>query len=450
MFLNKIKSLFSSESERTALVKKNIVGTFFIRGGGILISFFLVPLTIDYVSNEVYGIWVTIFSIAHWISLFDIGFGNGLRNRIAENVAVGDKAKVKQYISTTYACLTLIFVPIALILFFVCQYINWPSLLSVDAIWNEEIIRAMQIVLILFCITIIVKIQGTVLNALQLNALTSVIETAGQFLVLITIIILKSCTSGSLTILAFVISICPIISYMIAYFWMYKLKYPDFAPSFKAIKFSFAKDILNLGIKFFIIQIATVVLYGAINVIISHVSGPENVTEYNVVHKYLTVPMFLFGIIVAPLWSAYTDAFTKKDYNWMQSVHNKMFRMMILMLILLVALMLLYPIAFKIWLGSKVTIHLPMVLFVGLYIATMIWNNLYANIINGVGKIKIQLITSIICVIFNIPLALFFGYKFGAVGVVASTCLMNLLPLVCLTVQVKKILSTKAIGIWNE
>lgn len=80
----------------------------------------------------------------------------------------------------------------------------------------------------------------------------------------------------------------------------------------------------------------------------------------------------------------------------------------------------------------------------------MIWNSLHSYIINGIGKIQFQLYTSVVCTIANIPLALYFGDIWGAEGVVASTCLLNLLPLLILTIQVRKILNNKAVGIWNK
>lgn len=448
--LNKIKHLSSSNSERTALVKKNIFGSFIIRGINILISFFLVPLTIGYVTNEIYGIWITIFSIVQWIGIFDIGFGNGLRNKLAESIAKNDVDTAQKYVSTTYVCLSLIFIPLAVLVFFVVPIINWPSLLNVSVQLNNDIVRSMQILTLFVCLTLIAKTQGTVLLAMQQNALSSMFDTFGQILVLITIFILTLTTNGSLTILAIVLSTCPLFATFIGTWWVYRIKYPKLKPTLSTIKFSFAKDILNLGVQFFIIQIATLVLYGAINVLISNVANPIEVTEYNVVYKYLSIPYMIFGIIISPLWSAYTDAFTKKDYKWMVKNYNKMFKTMFSMISLLILLVAIYSLFFKLWLGAKVVIHFSMVLVVAIYIFINIWSTLHANIINGLGKIKLQLIASCLMTIINIPLALFLGHKWGAIGVILSSCILSFFPMLLFTVQVRKILYNTAKGVWNK
>jgi len=76
-----------STQDRTKRAVQNIGISLFIKGGSILISFLLIPLTLDYLNPYEYGIWLTLNSVLSWVYLFDIGLGNGLRNRLAEALA---------------------------------------------------------------------------------------------------------------------------------------------------------------------------------------------------------------------------------------------------------------------------------------------------------------------------------------------------------------------------
>ena len=113
--------IFNSDNTRTKLAIKNIIGSLFVKGGSILISLLIVPLTINYVSTEKYGIWLTLSSIIAWFSFFDIGLGNGLKNKLAHAIANEDHNLAKIYISTTYAILAIL-VAIFILVFFVFNH----------------------------------------------------------------------------------------------------------------------------------------------------------------------------------------------------------------------------------------------------------------------------------------------------------------------------------------
>ena len=443
-----IKALFRSGSERSKLIKKNIAGTFGLRGVSMLTSFVLVSMTIGYVSSQLYGVWLALASVLSWIGLLDIGFGNGLRNKLTENIALGYKEKCQQYVSTTYFCMMAIFLPVSVICVCGCGFVNWSSLLNVSPDLNDDILKTVRIVIFFTCANFILKTISTVLAALQYNALSSLLDTLGQLLVLVVISILTICTKGSLLYLALTLTLCPLIVYLIATLILFNGKYKFLCPKFSLLRKGFIRDILGLGIKFFIIQIACLVLYGTMNVIISNVSSPEYVTEYNVVYKYISIPMILLGIVLSPFWSAYTDAYTLKDFSWMKRLYSKLLKMYGFCLLGIILLAILYPIAFKLWLGDKVSIHLSMVVAVSFYVAIMSFCSLNSVVLNGTGRICIQLYGSVIMTVVNIPLALWLGKYFGALGVVMSVGGMNLIGAIPAYIQIKKILNQTAKGIW--
>ncbi|GAH31869.1 unnamed protein product, partial [marine sediment metagenome] len=83
----KIKNVLSTGHPRSIRAKKNIFASFGLKGISILISFLLVPLVLNYIDITKYGIWLTLSSIIGWFGFFDIGLGNGLRNKFAEAIA---------------------------------------------------------------------------------------------------------------------------------------------------------------------------------------------------------------------------------------------------------------------------------------------------------------------------------------------------------------------------
>lgn len=99
----KIKSFLAHGGQRTLTVKKNIIGSVAIKGCSILIQLLLVPMTLGYLTSELYGIWLTISSIILWLNFFDVGFTLGLKNKLSEALALNDLSRCKALVSTTYA-----------------------------------------------------------------------------------------------------------------------------------------------------------------------------------------------------------------------------------------------------------------------------------------------------------------------------------------------------------
>lgn len=435
---------------RSFKVKKNILASFIVKGFTILVSLMLVPLTIGYISSELYGIWLTLATIISWATLFDMGFGNGLKNKVAECIALNNWEKARQYISTAYIYFAFIFSLVSIFLYWGCPFVDWTNLLNISEDYQTLLIKVMRIIIVFFCISMVVKVQSTVLEALQMNALSSAINALGQLLLLIVTYILTVSTKPSLVYLALAISVCPLVANIIASIWIYGYKFKKLSPSLSFVDKRLVKDVVQLGVNFFILQIAALILYQTINVIISHVAGPESVTEYNVVFKYISIPMMAMTIITAPFWAAFTDAYTIRDFDWMKRAYKKLLLCYAVFVGVLILLLVLSPFAFRFWLGDKVEIHFPVIIVVTIYVGIMMWNNLHSTLINGTGILKLQLYNCIISTLVNIPLALLLGYHYGAVGVVATVAALSVPGVIILYIQIRKIINNSLQGIWAK
>ena len=445
-----IKDKLIGGSTRTATVKKNILGSLLIKGISIATSFLLVPLTLGYVSSEIYGVWLTISSILHWFTYMDVGFTHGLKNKLAEALAKEDYERGRSLISTTYFMMVAIFVPIAVISFIASPHIDWCQVLNVDASNQAVITKTVQVLFIFVALQMIVNVFVAVVAAYQKVALSNLFNVIGQVCSLVIIGSMTLFVEPSLINLAFAYSMMPIIIVFVASFIYFKTSMKEVAPSLKSINTSYIKDLWGLGIKFFIIQVQMIVLYQATNILISHIAGPESVTQYNIAYKLLNVVVMIYTIILNPLWPAFTDAYTKKDYTWMNSMYRKMTKVYGLFFIMVLAIVALSPILYKIWVGDKIKIPFMLTCIIAIYTVIFCWDNLQVTLINGTGKIKLQSYVIFIGLIFHIPLALALGHYLGIYGVATSMIIINAIYTYFFTIQIHKLLNNKAKGIWNK
>ncbi|MEL6846581.1 MAG: polysaccharide biosynthesis protein, partial [Bacteroidota bacterium] len=134
-----LAQLLNEGHQRSVKAKKQILYSFLIKGGSMLIGFLTVPITLGYIHKEQYGIWITLSSVIGWFSFFDIGLGNGLRNKLSEALAENDLAKARAYVSSTYAILALIFSMLLLGFLLINPLLDWTQLLNTEAHYFEEL-----------------------------------------------------------------------------------------------------------------------------------------------------------------------------------------------------------------------------------------------------------------------------------------------------------------------
>src|SRR5580704_18108809 len=134
-----IKSIINRGHSRSVNAKKNIFALLVIKGCSMSMGFILAPLTIHYVNPSQYGMWLTMSAIVGWFSLFDIGFGNGLRNRFTEAIAKGEDELARIYVSTTYAILVFIIAFILILFFLINPYLNWAKILNAPSSMAREL-----------------------------------------------------------------------------------------------------------------------------------------------------------------------------------------------------------------------------------------------------------------------------------------------------------------------
>ena len=271
-----IERFFKSENERTLNLKRNIVFSFLVKIFSVLTSLLLVPLTINFVNPMQYGIWITLSSIIGWFTFFDFGLTNGLRNKITEAKANGHIFLCKIYVSTIYVILTLFFFLFAIVAVWANNYIHWSSVLNIDEKYNSELLRVFNVVIVFFCLQMILRIISTLLQADQKPAIASFIDLVGQIGILILIYLSSLWFSGSLFMLASIVSVIPVLILLIVSFYLYRKRYRAYIPSLKYVKLRYAKDIMGMGGKFFFIQISWILIFQCTNIILLRTTDGEH------------------------------------------------------------------------------------------------------------------------------------------------------------------------------
>ena len=103
---------------------------------------------------------------------------------------------------------------------------------------------------------------------------------------------------------------------------------------------------------------------------------------------------------------------------------------------------------YSIWIRGKAEVPFLMTCVVAAYVIVYCWMNLNGTLLVGMGTVSLETIAVLIGMIIHIPLSLYLSRFIGAYGVLCSMISINMLYAIIFNVQVNRILTGKAQGIW--
>lgn len=438
--------------KRTRLLRKNIILSFLMKGWAGVVQLLMVPLTIMCLGDYKNGVWLTISSFLLYTDSLDIGLGNGLRNKLAAYWAKGDMEKARQSVSSTFFTLILIMIPIAIILLVLINTIDLYALVNVKPQIINNLREVYSISTILVCAHFVIKFIGNIYLGLQLPAVNNLLVVGGQTLALAIIFVLsrQKGMDNMLLWVAIANTLAPLVIYIIAYPITFYKKFPELRPSLKYFKKEMVGELLGLGFKFFILQIAGIIIFASSNFVISNVVSPAQVTPYQVAYRYFSLTMMIFTVIGVPFWSATTDAYERGDIDWIKKSMKRLHMILIAIFCALVLMVVVANFVYRIWVGSDIIVPMSLTIGMALYLMIVITSLCYSYFLNGFGFLRLQLITTIISAIIYIPLAIALGHRFGTTGIVIALCIMNTPGVIVNMIQYNKIVNNKASGIWKK
>ncbi|HAQ71117.1 MAG TPA: hypothetical protein DCR48_09105 [Flavobacteriales bacterium] len=449
--IESLKDFWMRADARSLRAYKNVGFSFFMRGVSLLITFILVPIALNYVGSAKYGIWLTVSSITSWLTFFDIGLGNGLRNKLAEALAQGKDNLARSYISSAYALITGIAALIFITFVLVSNILDWNAILNTTIVGASILQEIVVLVVLFFCLGFSMKTLNAVLEALQLYALKDLIGLGSQVFTLLAVIILVNYTEGSLLHLCLVYGSQAFIGLAIGSTVLYSRKLKHLRPSFSLVNFKVAIPLLTLGGWFFLNQILYMIETQTSLILVAQLFGPEDVTEFNLTKNYMGMGSMLFIMTLTPFLSAFTEAYTKKDYTWIGATMNKLLKILVLAIVVVLVMALFYEFIFHIWLDGKVMPVWELVFGFALLVIIQMISSIFTLFLNAIGKIRLQFYTLLISALAFIPMVLIFNhFGLGLSSLVIPGIITGIFNSIIYFKQYKGILNNTAQGIWAK
>ena len=451
--INRFISKFVKSSDvRGRKALRHIIYSAGLKAINAAISFLIIPLYLAYLTEVSFGIWLTVSAVLNWFNFFDLGMGNGLRNRFAEARAADDTRLAASYVSTTYALLILISAAMLAVFLIANSFFDWSVIFEAPDELKADVNKMVVVLAVLFCPQFFLQLIKMVVTADQRPAVANLMNTIVNVLHLVALFVLSQQGSPALYKLALAIGGINFLVPLLANVLFFTTRYRDVAPRWKFVNFEYSKNLLGLGFVFFIMQGAALVVFMTDNLIITKVLGPEEVPAYNIAFRYFNLLTVFFGLVTTPFWSAFTEAYIKKDMEWIHKVMKKLFRLWAAVALIGILMFFASPWVFKVWIGDEIPIPQLLSLIMMVWVLASSGLSIFGVFLSGIGKLRLSLYHSILVMIINIPLSIWLA-KFsalGSAGVMLATLFGVLLRLGFQPRQTFKLIKGTATGIWNR
>lgn len=355
-----------------------------------------------------YGLWLIIFSILSYIYLMDFGISNGLRNIITP-IVNSNRKLINVYISSNYIIM-LLFTFILLIIANAIMYFFPYELMYKLNGFNMNLNHFkifISLVVNLQIFYFLVSSIKPIFHAFSKSYLVNVSQFLSNVLIIITlsVIIHLNLNDDWILLAVFYMGIQTIVIAIISVIIIKRY----------GIKFKFNKnkkeyiEILDLGYKFFFLQLSNLILFNSMNILVGIFVNLEEASKFQVSYKLLSMYILIFNIISAPVW---TLVITKWQENNVQSIRNilrKLQKLILLISIPIIVTSLFLNQIVKLWMGNNFGIEISFSVLMVIYIIFNIMCVVLQGVLNGLNLIKIQI----------------FGYIVGTLILIIGVALLN-------------------------
>jgi len=409
--MSKIIKKINSLSENNKNILRNVLGAFIVKGMALVISLFTMPAYMRYFNNEVaLGLWFTILSVLSWILNFDLGIGNGLRNKLTATLATEDFTEAKKYLSSAYISIGVLCTFLSVIFMTVSPLVDWNTVFNIkeEIVSQKALLQTVNIVFVGIILQLLFKLITSVLYALQKSSVNNLLSLITSTITLVCVLVIPSQNNDQNMIymaLVYVLAIIlPLLVTTVILFAGEKLR--NCTPSFRCFSLSHAKAVLALGGGFLFVQLTYMLIMSTNEYFITFFCGNQYVTEYQIYYRLFSLGSTVFCLAMTPIWSAVTKALAQHNVPWIRRLHKLLLKLSFAGSAVVFLLIPVLQFLINIWLkdNSIIADYWYAVAFAILG-SLMIFNSSLSSVANGLGKLKTQAICFCIGAVVKIPIA---------------------------------------------
>jgi len=400
------------------------VSAMLAKGTALAAMLLTVPLTLEYLGEEGFGLWTTISSLTALFLFADLGIGNGILNAVSHASGRDDAVAIRSAASSGFVMLSGIAVAALACCLAAWEHIDWAGWFNLG---REDIARqagvVALVVLVSFFLGLPLSVAGKVQAGLQRGYWTNLWEAAGSLMGLLGVWLAVRLDLG-MTGVAAAFSLMPVLArggnFLFYFFW----RETELSPSLGYVSSGRIAALIRSGGLFFILQLSLSISMSLDNVVIASLLGAESVTEYSVVFRLFSIPSLLVGFVFMALWPAYGEAFARGDGEWIRRTLGHSLRYGYLVVVPVVAVFIAWGREIvSAWAGGGVEPGWGLLAGMGAWVLVSTYTYAVSVLLNGLHVVRFQVILAVVSAVVNLVLSVLLVRMVGVAGAIYGTVL---------------------------
>ncbi|MEP3672558.1 MAG: oligosaccharide flippase family protein [Hyphomicrobiales bacterium] len=417
--MGKKRVLFSSATTATA------------RLSHMLVMFAVVPIALNYLGPEKYGLWMAATSLVMvLISFGDGGISNSLITAVAKAKERGGHDEVRAMIGAAAAIIIPLSMTICLLAFLLVQFVDWQWVFNLrSALLASEAQKVVLVVLSSVAIGFVVNIIMRARHGLQQIPSVNFWETLASLAILPAIYAAVFFNSDMVWV-TIAVAMTPLAVKAFGSL-LFLARNSDFIPKVRDVTFSNSKSIAASGSVFFIITISQAIAIQSDQVLIANIIGTKDVADYSVMNRLFTVPYIAANFLLLSLWPAFSAASARGDFQWIRSTFWKVFWGVGIFGCVISSLLYFFlDDILKLWVGDIIKPDFWLSFGMLLYAVFLILVGICSTLSVSLDIRRPQIWISLSMMIVNLPLSYFLIHEIGAGGAIIATAVSYLLCMI--------------------
>lgn len=376
-----------------------------------------VPLVLDGLGADLFGVWLTISSISLVLGSADLGLGNGLVTAVAAAEGRQDHLLVARLVSSAWAGLIGLAVVTVAFGTTLALLVDWGAVLGVSSSLVDEgtLKAAILIVVGTIAFGIAMSIGARTQEGLQRGTAVALWQAVGAA---VQVGFTAACWHWDLGLVAYCVAagsgaLIAGVATTAALF----LTRADIRPQRAWIDAKLLRQLMSTGTVYFVLAVSATVAYQVDIVVIANHLGSEVAASYGITYRVMALAPLVCSFFLTPFWPAYAEASAAGDAEWIRRIFRRTQQISLATSVILGGMLfLLAPVIIEVWTDGAIEPprHLLLVLFIFSVEAGV--GGPLAVLLNGLAHVRAQAALSACMAGLNLWLSLVLVDSLGVVG----------------------------------